>query len=529
MRELNMNVCEMSQGSANLAEYIGQCLNKFHDKPAYHCLGQTLTFGEIDEKSRHLAQWLQHECGLQAGDRIAIQLPNITQFPIAAYAALRAGLVVVNTNPLYTPREMQHQFSDSGAKALVILADFLGKYEEIKDSTEIEHVLVTGPADLLGQAVTAPEGYHSFMSAIERGASCAELRAVEAKRDDVAVLQYTGGTTGVAKGACLSHANLLANTDQMLERISQLGNEGEETFVCPLPLYHIYAFTVNMLALFGLGSMNVLIPNPRDLDGFVKAVSQVKFTGFAGINTLFVGLCRHPEFQKLDFSGLKMTFSGGTALTSSAAELWHKVTGCPVTEGFGLSETSPVISLNEFGKQEIGTVGTVLKDTEVQVWDTDGKALPQGESGELVVRGPQVMLGYWNRPEETDKVLQNGFFRTGDVGLIQDNGNIRIVDRLKDMIIVSGFNVYPNEVEDVLCRHPQVVEAAVVGVPSEQSGEAVCAHLVVDGDVEEAALIEFCRTQLTAYKVPKQIVIHKELPKSTVGKILRRELRTETA
>ena len=524
-----MNVRELSQSVPNLATFIDQSLKKFHDRPAYHCLGQTLTFGEIDEKSRHLAQWLQHECGLEAGDRIAIQLPNISQLPIAAYAALRAGLVVVNTNPLYTPREMQHQFSDSGAKALVILADFVGKFEEIKSTTGIDHVVVTGPADLLGKAAEVPAGYHGFVDALAQGSQCPGLRENTSVREDIAVLQYTGGTTGVAKGASLTHANLLANTDQMLERIAQRGKEGEEIFICPLPLYHIYAFTVNMLAMFGLGSLNVLIPNPRDIDGFVTAIAPFRFTGIAGLNTLFVGLCRHPEFKKLDFSALKMTFSGGTALTSSAAELWQQVTGCPVTEGWGLSETSPVICLNEFGGEEVGTVGTVLANTEVQVWDADGNALPQGESGELVVRGPQVMQGYWQRPQETAKSLVNGFFRTGDIGLIQDNGNIRIVDRLKDMIIVSGFNVYPNEVEDVLCRHPQVVEAAVVGGPSEQTGEAVCAHLVVDGDIDEQQVIEFCRTQLTAYKVPKRIVVQSELPKSTVGKILRRELRTEPA
>ncbi|WP_299599361.1 AMP-binding protein [uncultured Microbulbifer sp.] len=526
MRDQTMNARELSQRSANLADYIGRCLKRFHDKPAYHCLGQTLTFGEIEEKSLHLARWLQHHCGLEAGDRIAIQLPNITQYPIAAYAALRAGLVVVNTNPLYTPREMQHQFSDSGAKALVILADFVDKFEEIKSSTQIEHVLVTGPADLLGKAVPAPAGYYGFVDALERGSLCGDLVESTATREDIAVLQYTGGTTGVAKGASLTHANLLANTDQMLQRILQRGNEGEEIFVCPLPLYHIYAFTVNMLTFFGMGSLNVLIPNPRDIDGFVKMIAPFRFTGLAGLNTLFVGLCRHPEFKQLDFSALKMTFSGGTALTSSAAELWHQVTGCAVTEGWGLSETSPVICLNEFDREEIGTVGPVLENTEVQVWDEQGNPVSQGESGELVVRGPQVMQGYWNRPEATAEVMRDGFFRTGDVGLIQDNGNIRIVDRLKDMIIVSGFNVYPNEVEDVLCRHPQVIEAAVIGVPSEQTGEAVCAHLVVDGEINEQEVIDFCRTQLTAYKVPKQIVIQSELPKSTVGKILRRELRT---
>lgn len=510
----------------NITAFLTHSLQKFADRPAYHCLGQTLTFGEIDEKSRHLAQWLQHECGLEAGDRIAIQLPNIIQYPIAAYAAFRAGLVVVNTNPLYTPREMQHQFSDSGAKALVILADFLDKYEAIKNDTNIEHVLVTGAAELLGQPVEVPAGCHGFSNVLERGQELPPVREVTAAPDDIAVLQYTGGTTGVAKGACLTHANLLANAAQMEVRISQRGNEGEEIFVCPLPLYHIYAFTVNMLTLFSMGTLNILIPNPRDLDGLVKTIAPFRFSGFAGINTLFAGLCRHPDFKQLDFSSLKMTFSGGTALTSAAAELWQSVTDCPITEGWGLSETSPVITLNEFDREEIGTVGTPLAQTEVQVWDDNGKAVAQGESGELVVRGPQVMQGYWQRPDETAKVMHNGFFRTGDVGLVQDNGNIRIVDRLKDMIIVSGFNVYPNEVEDVLTRHPRVLEAAVVGSPSEQTGEAVCAHIVVDGELNESELLDFCREQLTAYKVPKQIVLHKELPKSTVGKILRRELRT---
>ena len=510
----------------SITSFLNHSLQKFADRPAYHCLGQTLTFGEIDEKSRHLAQWFQHECGLQAGDRIAIQLPNIMQYPIAAYAAFRAGLVVVNTNPLYTPREMQHQFSDSGARALVILADFLDKYAAIKADTDIEHVLVTGAGELLGQAVQVPAGYHRFGDALERGQELPAIAEVAVEAHDIAVLQYTGGTTGVAKGACLSHANLLANAAQMEERISQRGNEGEEIFVCPLPLYHIYAFTVNMLTFFSMGALNILIPNPRDLDSLVKTISPFQFTGFAGINTLFAGLCRHPDFQKLDFGSLKMTFSGGTALTTAAAELWESVTDCPITEGWGLSETSPVITLNEFDREEIGTVGTPLAQTEVQVWDEQGQPVAQGDSGELVVRGPQVMQGYWQRQDETAKVMHNGFFRTGDVGLIQDNGNIRIVDRLKDMIIVSGFNVYPNEVEEVLSRHPQVLEAAVVGNPSEQTGETVCAHLVVEGEINERELMDFCREQLTAYKVPKQIVLHKELPKSTVGKILRRELRS---
>ncbi|SHG28868.1 long-chain acyl-CoA synthetase [Microbulbifer donghaiensis] len=511
----------------NAAEFIEFHCNKFSDKPAYHCLGQTLTFAELEEKSRSLAKWLQYECGLQAGDRIAIQLPNITQYPIAAYAALRAGLVVVNTNPLYTPREMKHQFTDAGARALVILADMLPKFEEIKADTGIEHVLVTGAADLIAPPQDKSHGYCDFVAAMEQGTALPELQPLTATREDIAVLQYTGGTTGVAKGAALTHENILANAAQMLDRISQRCSEGEEIFVCPLPLYHIYAFTVNMMALFSLGAMNVLIPNPRDLDGFVKTIQPFEFTGLAGINTLFVGLCRHPGFQALDFSSLKVTFSGGSALTSAAADLWHSVTGCPVTEGYGLSETSPVATLNTFGAEEIGTVGSPLIQTKVEAWDEDGNALPVGEVGELVISGPQVMLGYWQRPEETAKVMHNGFFRTGDMGMVQANGNIKIVDRLKDMIIVSGFNVYPNEVEDVLTRHPQVVEAAVTGTEDDKTGEAVVAHLVLAGDISEREIVDYCRQELTAYKVPKHVIVHKELPKSTVGKILRRELRDQ--
>ena len=511
----------------NLAEFIEYHCKKFSDKPAYHCLGQTLTFAQLEEKSHNLAKWLQHDCGLQAGDRIAIQLPNISQYPIAAYAALRAGLVVVNTNPLYTPREMQHQFSDSGARALVILSDMLEKFEAIKANTSIEHVLVTGAADLIAPPAENKHGYHDFTAAIEWGASLPQLQPVTATGEDIAVLQYTGGTTGVAKGACLTHANLLSNAAQVNRHLGEHCVEGSEIFVCPLPLYHIYAFTVNMLYLFSMGSLNILIPNPRDLDGFVGAIKPFQFTGFAGINTLFVGLCRHPEFSALDFSKLQVTFSGGTALTSSAAELWQQVTGCTVTEGWGLSETSPVVSLNVVGSEEIGTVGVPLAGTRVEAWDENNNALPVGEVGELVISGPQVMQGYWQRPEETAKVMHNGFFRSGDMGMVQANGNIKIVDRLKDMIIVSGFNVYPNEVEDVLCRHPQIIEAAVTGTRDEKTGEAVVAHVVLTEAASQEEIIDFCRQELTAYKVPKHLIVHKELPKSTVGKILRRELRDQ--
>ncbi|WP_346836578.1 AMP-binding protein [Microbulbifer sp. SAOS-129_SWC] len=516
----------LNEAFPNLAAFIERSLDTFADRPAYHCLGQTLTFAAIEEQSRYLAQWLLGEAGLQPGDRIAIQLPNIAQYPIAAYAALRAGLVIVNTNPLYTPREMQHQFSDSGARALVILADYIDKFTRIATDTAIEKVIVTGAAELRGEMVDAPADYISFTDALAQGSRLPAIAQSSAQRHDIAVLQYTGGTTGVAKGACLTHANLLANAAQVQQVISGRCNAAEEIFVCPLPLYHIYAFTVNMLTFASMGSLNILIPNPRDLDSFIDTIAPFPFTGFAGINTLFAGLSRHPAFQQLDFSHLKITFSGGTALTSSAAELWHSVTGCRVTEGWGLSETSPVVTLNRFGSEEPGSVGAPLGGTEVQVWGPNQQPLAHGEAGELVVRGPQVMREYWQRPEDTAKAMHNGFFKTGDIGLVQDNGNIRIVDRLKDMIIVSGFNVYPNEVEDVLCSHPQVREAAVVGMHSAHSGESVCAHLVVDGEIEDSAITEFCREHLTAYKLPKKIVRHRELPKSTVGKILRRTLRS---
>ncbi|RTE85535.1 MULTISPECIES: AMP-binding protein [Gammaproteobacteria] len=507
----------------NLSSYLESCFSAHGDKVAYQCIGQSVDYHYIDQKSEDLARYFQHELGLAAGDRIVIQLPNIIQYPIATYAALRAGLVVVNTNPLYTTREMLHQFNDSGARAIVILSDLYPKLEQVKADTQIEHVVVTGAADLLKGSTDLIEGTNGFVQALDAGSALPELKANTAQVDDIAVLQYTGGTTGVAKGAMLTHGNLLSNSAQMKARIVERSTSG--TFVCPLPLYHIYAFTVNMLGLFGIGIANHLIPNPRDIDGFVKSIKETEFTGIAGINTLFVGLCQHPEFRAMDFSSLKITFSGGAALTHSAADLWKEVTGCTVTEGWGLSETSPVATLNEFDHEEIGTVGTPMDDTEVLAWDEDNQPLAVGEPGELVVKGPQVMKGYWNRPDETEKVLINGWFKTGDVGLVQENGNIKIVDRLKDMIIVSGFNVYPNEIEDVLCQHPAVLEAAVVGKPSDKTGESVHAFVSLKGETTESELIEYCREQLTNYKVPQSVTIMDELPKSTVGKILRRELR----
>lgn len=509
----------------NLAQLLEDGFSRYGDKPAFGCLGQSLTFSEIEIKSRHLAQWLQHECGLNAGDRIVIQLPNLTQYPIATYAALRAGLVIVNTNPLYTSREMKHQFNDSGAKALIILEDLLPKYHAIEDEVNIEKVIVTAAPDLLTGKQQDREKYFDFNSIISIGESLPEVKPNSAKLDDIAVLQYTGGTTGVSKGACLTHSNLMANAAQMNLRINRKAADEGENFICPLPLYHIYAFTVNLVGLFSLGIQNTLIPNPRDIDGFVQTLKKTPFTGFSGINTLFMGLCQHPEFSSLDFSKLKITFSGGSMLTSKAFNLWQKITGCTITEGWGLSETSPVITLNEFNKEQVGCVGIPLESTVVEVWDINNKPVAQGEIGELVVKGPQVMPGYWQRPDETANSIIDGFFKTGDVGLIKTDGQVQIVDRLKDMIIVSGFNVYPNEVEDILCSHQHIFEAAVVGDLDDKTGEMVHAHVATLEPLDEGDVIHFCRQHLTNYKVPRRITFHEQLPKSTVGKVLRRELR----
>ena len=512
----------------SLADLIEQRLTKYSDKPAFHCLGKTLTFAEIDQKSYALAVWLQQHSGLQQGDRIVIQLPNFIQYPIAAYGALRAGLVLVNTNPAYTTREMQHQFKDSGAKAIIILADLYPKLAEIQSETDIQQVIITQATDLLSpaQKTQTPEGTHQLLDILNRPSNTALAPRKNQSLEDVCVLQYTGGTTGVSKGAMLTNGNIISNTEQTSPRLGFDPQVGNEIFVCPLPLYHIYAFTVNMVMLACNGNMNILIPNPRDLNGFINAIKPFRFTGFAGLNTLFIGLCSHPEFHKLDFSGLKVTISGGTALTSSAADLWMKVTGCSIAEGYGLSETSPVLCMNEPGQEVMGTVGLPLPDTIIKFIDAHGDDTTQGEEGELVASGPQIMKGYWQRLDETAKCMTaDGFFRTGDIGMALPTGHIKIVDRLKDMIIVSGFNVYPNEVEQIITDHPNVLEAAVIGEPCDHSGEKVCAYITLKDDISEAELITYCRDYLTGYKVPKKIVVVDELPKSTVGKILRRELR----
>lgn len=518
---------------------------RFKDKPAFSCMGKTLTFADLDRLSADFAAWLQHETDLVPGDRIAIQLPNVLQFPVAVFGALRAGLVVVNTNPLYTEREMAHQFKDSNAKAIVILANMADKLEKVLDKTDIKHVLVTQLADLhdvpkrwlinavvkhvkkMVPAYSLPSAI-GFRDALKKGTS---LSHTEVKRssDDLAALQYTGGTTGMPKGAMLTHRNLIANMLQAREAIGSHLTDGEELVIAPLPVYHIYTFTVNCLFLMETGNHSLLITNPRDLDGFVKELKGLPFTAFIGLNTLFNALCNRDDFKQLDFSNLKLTISGGMALTKAAAQRWEQTTGCPIAEGYGLTETSPIVSFNPTDAIQLGTIGKPVAGTGVKVVDADGNDVALGEPGELCVQGPQVMKGYWQREDETrDAIDEDSWFHTGDIAVLQDDGYIRIVDRKKDMILVSGFNVYPNEVEDVVAAHPDVLESAAVGVPDENAGEAIKLFVVSkNAQLDEKTLRDWCKKALTGYKVPKIIEFRDELPKTNVGKVLRRQLRDE--
>ena len=506
-----------------LGDFVESAMDRYADKVAFQCAGHRLTFTELERLSRHVAVWLQAR--FNSGDRIAIQLPNINQYPIIAMGILRAGMVVVNTNPLYTPREMKHQFKDSGAKALFILSPLLGALSQILDDTLLSDVVAVDPVDLIKEPEPQKDCYRLYDVLKSTPSGLLATRTGQTG-NDIAMLQYTGGTTGAAKGACLTHLNLLSNIEQIRHRLSPVCTEGQELFVCPLPLYHIYAFTVNLLYLLGIGACNVLIPNPRDIDGFVNQLKEHSFTGMSGINTLFLGLMAHEQFRELDFSHLKMTISGGTTLVADVANLWTKVTGSSITEGYGLTETSPVALFNIPGQEEIGAIGVPVKDTEVAIRDGKGEPVKQGVAGELLVRGPQVMMGYWqNRQATANAFTHDGFFKTGDIALQQANGNYKIVDRLKDMILVSGFNVYPNEIEGVLSSHANVMETAVVGGPSVKTGEEVLAYVTTSGEVTSETLLAYCRENLTAYKVPKKITILDELPKSAVGKILRRELR----
>ncbi len=530
----------------NIQAVLKQSCEQFADKPAFSNLGKTLTYGELYKLSGEFAAYLQQNTDLQPGDRIAVQLPNVIQYPIVVFGAMRAGLVVVNTNPLYTSREMEHQFNDSGAKGLVCLANMAHLAEEVLPKTGIRHVVVTEVGDMLPTvkrmlvnavvkhlkkmvpAYNLPKAV-KFTDAMALGRGKVAREANPAS-DDVAVLQYTGGTTGVAKGAMLTHRNIVANMLQCRALMgSELGN-GCETMVAPLPLYHIYAFTFHCMTMMLIGAHNVLITNPRDLPTFVKDLGKYRFTGFVGLNTLFVALCNNEDFRKLDFSSLKATFSGGMALQLAAAERWQQVTGCEICEGFGMTETSPVVSVNPFGGIQIGTIGIPMPSTLCKVIDDEGNDLPMGAIGELCVKGPQVMKGYWQRQEATDEILDaEGWLKTGDIGIIQDDGYMRIVDRKKDMILVSGFNVYPNELEDVLATLPGVLQCAAIGVPDEKSGEAIKLFVVVKPgeSLTKEQVMQHMHDNVTGYKRPKTVEFRDSLPTTNVGKILRRELRDE--
>lgn len=528
----------------SLQDMFMQSVEQFRELPAYVNLGQTLTYDDVDRLTANFAAYLVHELGLQKGDRIAIMMPNLLQLPIAMFGALRAGLIVVNTNPLYTQRELRHQLSDSGAKVIVILENFADTLQGVVADTAVEHVILTRIADL----VPAPKAWLvnfvvkyvkkmvppfslpqavGFKAALAKGAKH-RFTNVPVEHEDVAFLQYTGGTTGVAKGAMLTHRNLLANLLQADAWTSHDLEYGKEVFVTALPLYHIFALTAHALFPLRMGAKNRLITNPRDIPAFIKDLQGEKFSFISGVNTLFNAMINAKGFEDIDFSDLKIALGGGMAVQRKVAERWKSVTGCTLLEAYGLTETSPAVSINPVNLEAYnGMIGLPVPSTDVSIRDPNGAELPLLERGELWVRGPQVMQGYWQRPEETAKVLgADGWLRTGDVALMDERGYIKLVDRLKDMVLVSGFNVYPNEVEDVIAAHVKVLEVGVIGIDDEASGEVVKAFVVkADDRLTEKELRLYCREQLTAYKCPKQIQFVDELPKSNVGKILRRELR----
>jgi len=530
----------------NIQAVLKQSCERFANKPAFSNLGKTLTYGELYELSGAFAAYLQQHTNLQPGDRIAVQLPNLLQYPIAVFGAIRAGLIVVNTNPLYTAREMEHQFNDSGAKALVCLANMAHLAEKVVPKTEVQYVIVTEVADMLSPlkrllinsvikyVKKMVPAYHlpkaiKFNDVLSKGHG-QPVKDASPVSSDVAVLQYTGGTTGVAKGAMLTHRNLIANMLQCKALMGSNLHEGCEILITPLPLYHIYAFTFHCMSMMLIGNHNILISNPRDLPAMVKELSKWKFSGFVGLNTLFVALCNNEAFRKLDFSGLKVTLSGGMALQLAAAERWEAVTGCAICEGYGMTETSPVATVNPIQKIQVGTIGIPVPSTLCRVIDDGGNELPLGEVGELCVKGPQVMKGYWHNQEATDEMLDaEGWLKTGDIAIIQPDGYLRIVDRKKDMILISGFNVYPNELEDVLVMLPGVLQCAAIGIPDEKSGEAIKLFIVVKPGVTltKDQVMEHMRANVTGYKVPKSVEFRDALPTTNVGKILRRELRDE--
>jgi long-chain acyl-CoA synthetase len=529
----------------SVTHLMEESFSKYADRNAYACMDKLLTYREVDQMSRQFGAWLQAK-GLKPGARVAIMLPNVLQYPVAMAGILRAGYTVVNVNPLYTARELQHQINDSGAEAIIVLENFATTVQQVLGATPLKHVIVASMGDLLGglkgaivnfvvrkvkklvPAFSLP-GSVTFRQVLAEGSRHA-LKPVEIKPDDIAFLQYTGGTTGVSKGAVLLHRNVVANVLQNEAWLGMKGGSEQLVFVAALPLYHIYSLTISAFMGMRTGGLNVLIPNPRDIPGFVKELAKYRVVVFPAVNTLYNALLNNPDFAKLDFSSYKIANGGGMAVQQSVADRWLKVTGTPIIEGYGLSETSPVATANRVDIKEFtGTIGLPIPSTEVKILDDDGNEVPLGSAGEIAIRGPQVMAGYWNRPEETAKSMTaDGFFKTGDVGIMDANGYTRIVDRKKDMILVSGFNVYPNEIEGVVAAHPGVLEVACVGVPDANSGEAVKLFIVrKDPNLTAEAVLDFCKHELTAYKKPKYIEFRDELPKTNVGKILRRQLRDE--
>jgi long-chain acyl-CoA synthetase len=532
---------------ASVVALFEESFEKYKNRNAYACMDKKLTYGQVDEMSRALGAWLQSK-GLQRGDRVAIMMPNVLQYPVCVAGILRAGYVVVNVNPLYTPRELEHQLKDSGAKAIIIIENFAKTLEQVIARTPVKHVVMATMGDLLGfpkgaivnlvvrkvkkmvPAFSLP-GATKFNDAITAGRRM-NLNRPDIKHDDVAFLQYTGGTTGVSKGATLLHRNIIANVLQNEAWLQPALNKGKQveqlTVVTALPLYHIFALTACGLLGMRVGAMLLLIPNPRDIPGFIKELAKYEFHMLPAVNTLYNALLNHPDFAKLNFSNLKAANGGGMATQRPVAERFIKLTNVPIIEGYGLSETSPTLTCNRADNNEYtGTIGLPVPSTEVSIRDDEGREVPLGEAGEICARGPQVMAGYWQRPEETANVMtKDGFFKTGDIGVMDATGQVKIVDRKKDMVLVSGFNVFPNEVEEVVAGHPGVLECAVVGVPDAASGEAVVLFVSKkDPSLTEQELMKYCAEQLTGYKKPKYIIFQQELPKTNVGKVLRRELR----
>lgn len=521
---------------------LEEVFQNFKDDPAFSNFGTTLTFSQIDEHSKTFAGYLQ-TLGLKKGDRVALMMPNILQYPIALFGALRAGMVIVNVNPLYTARELQHQLNDSGAKAIVIYENSAQVLESVIARTQVEHVITTKIGDLLNFPKSLLVNFvlkyikkmipkfHlpaavSFKE-ILKGNWSNNYKPADLNLEDIAFLQYTGGTTGVSKGAILTHKNIVANLTQAKEWLGDLAKQ-KHIVITPLPLYHIFSLTANCFALSSVGALNVLITNPRDIPNFIKELKKWKFTAITGVNTLFNGLMNNPEFEKLDFSHLKVTLGGGMAVQRDTATRWKKVTGCTLVEAYGLTETSPAACMNPMDLKEYnGKIGLPISSTIVSIKDDEGNDLPVGEVGEICIKGPQVMRGYWNKSEETANVFtKDGFFRSGDIGIMNEEGFFKIVDRKKDMILVSGFNVYPNEIEDVLSMHPKVFECAAIGIPDEKSGEAVKVFIVKrDSSLTESEVLEFSAKNLTNYKRPKIVEFRNDLPKTPVGKILRKDLR----